>query len=166
MIFGHWIFTLAATLAPGTGLDWPVMAAQRLAPPAIHETIVWEDVWTPGTVCATGDPACVPTPGGFTGGRGWQSICVQPGVYVVHFRLGLQPGPAAGGHVWLHGPGGQVVHLTDYRASPDAWPLRSTSAALAADTASCWSLRYEGWGTATINPDPRVTLLTVHRAGA
>lgn len=164
LLFAKWIFTIAATLTPGTDQPWPVMAAQRLAPPAITEQILRDDVWVPGTICQSGDPNCVPTAGGFTGGNRYQHFCVEPGVYQVNFRLGLMPGPAATGRVWLHGPDG-TVHLLAYQSAPDTWPTYSTSAAIAADSAGCWTLRYDGWGAATVNPDPRVTLLTIHRAG-
>lgn len=166
LIFAHWIFTAAATLAAGTGLDWPIMAAQRLAPPAITETIVIEDVWTPGTICATGQAGCVPTPGGFTGGSRTQAICMDRGVWTVTLRLGIRPSPVGTtgyGHVWLSGP--ETIHLTAFAASPTAWPLYATTVTVATESRACWRLVYDLWGSAAVNEDQRVTRLTVHRAG-
>lgn len=164
LLFAQWIFTIAATLPAGTDLQFPAMAAQRLAPPTITEQILHDDVWVPGTICQSGDPTCVPSPGGFTGGNRYQHFCLAPGVYVAIFRLGLMPGPATTGRIWLHGPGG-VTHLLAYRSAPDEWPTWSTSTAIAADLDGCWSLRYDGLGAVTVNPDPATTRLTIHRAG-
>lgn len=162
LFFAYWILAAAATLGAGENQPFPAMVGWRTAPPAITDaSAAVEVVVGEGQPCP-GDPNCFIPPTREI--RLQQSFCVQPGVYQVHLRLGLMPGPAGGGRIWLHGPDG-ILHLLNYQAAPDAWPTYSTSTAIAADSAGCWTLRFDGWGAATVNPDPRVTRITIHRAG-
>lgn len=166
LIFAKWIITSAITLTAGTGIEWPQMAAQQLAPPAITEQVVIEDIWTPGTICPSGDPTCVPSPGGFTAGSRSQLYCVERGVWTVNFRMGTRPGPVGTngyGRVWLSGP--EAIHLLEFAGSQTAWPTYATTVTVATEGQACWRLVYDLWGTVVINEDPRVTRLTIHRAG-
>lgn len=138
-----WIFAAATALQPGLDHAWPVMTPTRAA--AGLETRL-----------------AVPAPPA----PHEQHLCAtSPGVYVVTLRVGFFPGDPAAGRLWLESSSGDVVHMMEWRAGPGEWTTFASSAPMAADTATCWRLRYDASAPATVNHDPRVTTVTIHRAG-
>jgi hypothetical protein len=138
-----WLFATATALQPGLDHAWPIMAPKREA--AGLETRL-----------------AVPAPPA----PHEQHLCATaPGVYVVTMRLGFVPGEAAAGRLWLESSGGDVVHMMEWRAAPGEWTTFASSAPMAADGPTCWRLRYDATGPAVVNHDPRVTVVTIHRAG-
>lgn len=167
LLFAKWIFLASLQLPAGVGLELPRMHLAQPSDGAITELIAIEDVWTPGTICKPTDTACVPTDGGFTGGAVHQSFCVDRGVYVVTMSLGIQPqklpdGEAAG-KLWLAGPGDERILLMQFFAAPALDSFQSGSAVVRAEAFTCFGLRYDLSGPATVNP--ATTRLTIHRAG-
>ena len=166
LIVAKWILTASLQLLAGTGLEWPAMHAVQLAPPTIGQMIAIEDIWVPGVVCKPTDTACVPTPGGFTGGAVHQSFCVERGGDVVNLRLGMKPAGmwTAGGRVWLGAREGPQL-LLEWANDPAGPTYQTGSAVVRAESLTCFGLSYDASGSAMVDPDPRVTGLTIRRAG-
>lgn len=143
LILAQWILGLAVTLQPGLDHAWPAMTPSRT---------------TPGIETRLAVPA-PPAPAE-------QHLCAtQPGVYVVTLRVGMVPGDPAAGRLWLESSAGDVVHMLEWRAAPGQWTTFASSAPMAAEATTCWRLRYDATGPATVNHDPRVTGISIHRAG-
>ena len=170
LIVAKWILTASLQLLAGTGLELPRLHLAQPSPALIGELIAIEDVWVPGVVCPPVKPGtvsdCVPTEGGFTRGAVHQSFCVDRGVYVVNLRLGMRPAGmwTADGRVWLATREGSQL-LLEWANEPSRTTYQSGSAVVRAEAFTCVRLTYDSSGRAFVDPDPRVTSFTIHRAG-
>lgn len=153
LIFAKWILAAAVAIGPGEQLDMPPMQASRSTPTVAARIAVADEMDITG----------------WTRTRTLQFFCAdQPGVYTVSLRLAMMPLPAGSpevtGRVWMVGAG-ETVHLLAFSALAGAWTTEASSTSIPVDARGCFQLVFDATGPATINPDPRATFLTVHKAG-
>lgn len=158
-MFAKFLFLATTAFLPlGNDLAWPLYS------PVVQDGAFVISYSPPPP---TGDSPPQPRP--------VQYVCVQaPGVYVLGFHLGVKPltgGILAVGEVMAHAPGGEEVVLAHFRVTPLAGAVMSSSTAISMPQAGCMTLTYTlaGYGRnggVTLETDPAVTRLTVHRAAS
>lgn len=173
--FAKWAFHTAIALGAGDGHAWPLMQAMVLAPPAVYEQLEVDGAVVQPSTCSAFMSTCT-TPWDGAPGRWAQRFCVAgPGAYTVTLTAAI--GTAAGetpvhGRVWLTrvtrgwGERTETALLAAFRALPGEISQAYGAVTVAAPAGACYALSYDADGQVSVDPDQRVSFLTIHRAGA
>ena len=165
-VFAKFVYTVAAVLGPGVGLDLPVAHQVTPAVPEVFDLVAQPSpvpVICPPVPVGVVAPPCAPTAPPSL--RPWQSFCTAaPGVYTVTLRLGLVAiAGVTGGKVRLEGPAGADL-LAAWTAAPGSPAY--VAASLQVDSpavATCYRIRLETSGPVEVIAEPGVSFVTVAR---
>ena len=165
-VFAKFVYTVAAVLGPGVGLDLPVASQVTPAVPEIFDLVATPapvPVPCPPVPVGVAAPPCPPPAPPAVGA--WQSFCTAaPGVFTVTVRLGLlAPWGAAGGKVRLEGPAGAEL-VAAFNAAPGAPAYVAGSLQVPSPTAgTCVRLRLEASAPVEVIAEPGVSFVTLGR---